>query len=65
MNGYERALRALRFEKTDCTPTWGGYIVSAEFFESVTGKDFWSAPSDIAIEAYRLLEVDMVTAFQI
>lgn len=61
MNGYERSLAALRFEETDCVPTWGGYLVSAGFFEYVTGKNFWSAPREIAIEAYRKLEVDMVT----
>lgn len=31
MNGYERAFRTLSFEETDCVPTWGGYVVSADF----------------------------------
>ena len=60
VNGFERSLAALRFEETDCVPTWGGYIVSAGFFEYVTGKDYWSAPRETAIEAYRKLEVDML-----
>ena len=60
MNGYERALRTLRFEKTDCVATWGGWIVSAGFFEYVTGKHFWDDPLSIAIEAYHKLEVDIV-----
>ena len=38
VNGYERALRTLRFEETDRVATWGGWIVSAGFFEYVTGK---------------------------
>ena len=60
MNGYERALRALRFEVTDCVPTFGGWIVSADFFEYVTGRHFWDAPRSVAIEAYRKLGVDIV-----
>lgn len=60
MNGYERALRTLRFEETDCVATWGGWIVSADFFEYVTGKCFWHDPLSVAIEAYRKLEVDIV-----
>lgn len=60
MNGYERAVRTLRFEPTDCVPTWGGWIASASFFEYVTGKHFWDDPQAIAIEAYRKLEVDML-----
>ncbi len=58
--GQERALRALRFEETDAVPTWGGWIVSASFFEHVTGKRFWDDPRAIALEAYRKLEVDML-----
>jgi hypothetical protein len=60
MNGYERALRTLRFEETDCVPTFGGWVVSADFFEYVTGKSFWEDPLSIACEAYRTLEADMV-----
>jgi len=60
MNGYERALRTLRFEETDCVATWSGWIVSAGFFEYVTGKNFWDAPRAIAIEAYRKLAVDII-----
>jgi hypothetical protein len=60
MNGYERSLRTLRYEKTDCVPTWSGWIVSAEFFEYITGKHFWDDPLAIAIEAYQKLEVDMI-----
>ncbi len=60
MNGYERALRTLRFEKTDCAATWGGWIVSAGFFEYITGRRFWDDPRSVAIEAYRKLEVDIV-----
>jgi len=60
MNGRERALRTLRFEETDCTATWGGWIVSAAFFEYVTGKTFWDDPEGIAIEAYRKLGVDLL-----
>ena len=60
MNGDERALRALRFEATDCVPTWGGWVASAGFFEYVTGRKFWDAPRSVAFEAYRKLEVDMV-----
>ena len=60
MNGYERALRTLRFETTDCVATWGGWIVSAGFFEYVTGRCFWDDPRSVAIEAYRKLEVDML-----
>jgi hypothetical protein len=60
MNGYERALRTLRFEATDCVPTWGGWISSAGFFEYVTGRSFWDAPRSVAFEAYRNLGVDIV-----
>ena len=60
MTGYERAVRALRSEQTDCVPTWGGWISSASFFEYVTGKQFWDDPQAIAIEAYRKLEVDVL-----
>ena len=60
MNGYERALRTLRFEATDCVPTFGGWIVSAGFFEYVTGRRFWDAPRPVAMEAYRKLGADMV-----
>ena len=60
MNGYERALRTLRFQKTDCVASWGGWIVSASFFEYVTGRHFWDDPHSIAMEAYRKLEVDIV-----
>ena len=60
MNGYERAVRTLHLENTDCVATWGGYIVSPSFFEYVTGKGFWDDPRSVAIEAYRKLEVDIV-----
>ena len=60
MNGYERALRTLRFEETDCVATWGGWIVSAGFFEYITGRRFWDDPRSVAFEAYRKLEVDIV-----
>ena len=60
MTGYERALRTLRFEETDCVATWGGWIVSAGFFEHVTGRCFWDDPRSVAMEAYRRLGVDIV-----
>lgn len=60
MNGYERAQRTLRFEETDCATTWGGWIVSAGFFEYITGKHFWDAPRAVAFEAYRKLEIDII-----
>ena len=60
MNGYERALRTLCFEVTDCVPTFGGWIASASFFEYVTGRHFWDDPHSVAIEAYRKLEADIV-----
>jgi hypothetical protein len=60
MNGYERALRTLRFQETDCVATWGGWIVSAGFFEYVTGRHFWDDPRSVAFEAYRKLGVDIV-----
>ena len=60
MNGYERAVRTLRFEETDCVATWGGWVVSAGFFEHITGKHFWDDPLSIALEAYRKLEVDII-----
>lgn len=60
MNGYERALRALRFEATDCVPTFGGWIVSADFFEYMTGKNFWDDPRGVAMESYRKMQVDTV-----
>jgi hypothetical protein len=59
--GYERAVRTLRREATDCVATWGGWMASASFFEYVTGKRFWDAPRSVAIEAWRKLEVDMVS----
>jgi hypothetical protein len=40
--------------------TWGGWIVSASFFEYVTGRHFWDDPRSVAFEAYRKLEVDIV-----
>lgn len=61
MNGYERALRTLGFQEADCVPTWGGWILSAPFFEYITGKCFWDNPRAVAFEAYRKLEVDIVT----
>ena len=61
MNGYERAIRTLSFESIDSVATWGGWIVSASFFEYITGKPFWENPREVAIEAYRKLEVDMIT----
>ena len=60
MKGYERACRTLRFEETDCVATWGGWIVSAGFFEYITGRRFWDDPRGVAIQAYRKLGVDMV-----
>lgn len=60
MDGYQRALRTLRFETTDRVATWGGWIVSAGFFEHVTGRCFWDDPRSVAIEAYRKLEVDIL-----
>ena len=60
MTGYERALRTLRFEQTDCVATWGGWIVSAEFFEYVTGRPFWDDPLGVACQAYQKLETDIV-----
>ena len=60
MKGYTRALDTLKFRATDCTATWGGWIVNPSFFEHVTGKQFWSAPRAIAMEAYRRLQVDIV-----
>ena len=60
MNGYERALRTLNFETTDCVATWGGWIVSAAFFEYLTGRSFWDDPRAVAFEAYRKLELDMI-----
>jgi hypothetical protein len=60
MNGYERAIRTLRFEPADGVATWGGWIVSAGFFEHFTGKPFWENPRAVAFEAYRKLEVSMV-----
>lgn len=55
MAGYERAIRTFRLEETDCVPTWGGWTVSAGFFESVTGKRFRGDPRG-TFEAYRNLE---------
>lgn len=60
MTGYERVLRTLQFEPSDCIPTYGGWINSAAFFEYVTGKNFWEEPLGVACEAYRKLNVDMV-----
>ena len=60
MNGYERALRTFRFQDVDCVATWGGWIVSAGFFEYVTGKRFWDDPLSVAIETYRKLDVDIL-----
>ena len=60
MNGYERALRTLRFQDVDCVATWGGWIVSAGFFEYVTGRRFWDDPLSVAIETYRRLDVDIL-----
>lgn len=60
MNGYERARKALTFQQIDCVPTFGGWIVSPDFFEYITGKDFWQDPVSIACQAYRKLEVDIV-----
>ena len=60
MTGYERALRTLRFEETDSVATWGGWIVSAGFFEYITGRCFWDDPRAVAMEAYRKLGVDIV-----
>ena len=60
MNGYERALKTLRFEPTDCVPTWDGWIVSAGFFDYMTGKRFWDNPRAVAMEAYRKMEVDII-----
>jgi len=60
MNGHERAWRTLRFEQTDRAATWGGWIVSASFFEHVTGRRFWDNPRAVAAEAYRKLGVDIV-----
>ena len=60
MNGYERALRTLNFQPTDCVPTWGGWIVSAGFFEAMSGRSFWDDPRGIAFDTYRTLEVDII-----
>ena len=60
MNGYERAIRTLRFQPAGGIATWGGWIVSAGFFEYVTGKSFWENPRAVAFEAYRKLGVSIV-----
>jgi len=57
---YDRALRTLRFEETDCAATWSGWIVSAGFLEHVTGRRFWDDPRGVAFEAYRKLDVDII-----
>ena len=57
---YDRALRTLRFDTTDCVATWSGWIVSAGFFEHVTGKRFWDDPRGVAFDAYRKLGVDII-----
>ena len=60
MTGYQRALDTLNFKETDCTATWGGWVVNAQFFEHVTGRRFWDNPRGVAMEAYRKLATDMV-----
>lgn len=57
---YDRGLRTLCLEETDTIATWGGWIVSASFFEYVTGRPFWDHPRAVAFEAYRQIEVDIV-----
>jgi len=60
MTGYERAIRTLTFQSTDYVPTWGGWIVSEDFFEYITGRNFWQDPRGTAIETYRKLGVAIV-----
>ena len=71
MNGYERALRTLRFEPTDCVPTWGGWIVSAGFFEYLTGRAQLGLPDRLRIVLYPtrpwvdLLELLLCDAYEL
>ncbi len=60
MNGYERALATLSFQKTDRVATWGGWIANVDFFERVTGRDYWKDPRRTAFDAYRAIQVDLV-----
>lgn len=63
MTGRERTLRALEFEPTDRLPVIGGFVRKADFLAAVAEvelEDFWAAPEQIAIQAYRNLGVDCI-----
>lgn len=60
MTGRERALRTLNFEEVDRVPLVGGWLQHSGFMSEITGRDFWKSPEEVALEAYRRLEVDLI-----
>jgi len=61
VTGIERTLKALNFEEVDRIPVAGGLVGHAEFLAEVAGApDFWTAPRQIAFEAYRRLRCDAI-----
>ena len=57
--GRERALRALRLEKTDRIPKWIGVPLNAAFLERLTGLDPTVHPKEACIRAIELLDLDV------
>ena len=61
MTGRERALRALSFEPVDRAPVAGGLLQNAELLAEVAGvDDFWAAPRQCVLEAFRRLGCDAI-----
>lgn len=60
MNGWDAALRTLRFEKSDHVPTVGGWVQQYGLLAKLSGLDFWSDPYAACIGGYRKLGCELM-----
>lgn len=65
MTRKERVLRALHFEPVDRVPVVGGFVRHPRFLADTAGvtlDQFWAAPRQTAIAAFKRLGVDVILA---
>ena len=63
MKGMEVAWRTLNLERVEYPCLAGAWIMKAEFFSRLTGRDFMSAREDVAIETFRRLGINLCPQF--
>jgi hypothetical protein len=59
MKGAEIAWRTLSLEQIHEPCLVGAWIMKGEFFSRLTGRDFWAAREDVAIEAFQRLGINL------